>query len=145
MLIKSMLTYYMEAIQPFNVEELSNSSFNIILGKRRSGKTAIAESIINQVSKSKNLGCCFLFSPADAGFPMIPREDRFTSLEPLDNIVENYGRMNCNKVAMKRDQFKIKTLIVLGDMACSLKDKQKAEYLKSWLSMAVTLLMLPSV
>ena len=118
-----MLTYYMEAIKSFNVGELPNSSFNIILGKRRSGKTVVAESIINQMSKSKNLDCCFLFSPTDAGFPMIPREDRFTSLEPLDNIVENYERMNnFNKVAMKRDQFKIKTLIVLDDMACSLKD-----------------------
>tara|TARA_B110000285_G_scaffold176559_1_gene198275 strand:- start:1548 stop:2249 length:702 start_codon:yes stop_codon:yes gene_type:complete len=113
----------MESIQSFDVDELPNSSFNIILGKRRSGKTVVAESIINQLVQARKLDCCFLFSPTDAGFDMIPRADRFSDLTHLHTIVNNYERMNTfNKVAPKRDKFKIRTLIVLDDMACSLKD-----------------------
>ncbi len=113
----------MESIQSFNVEELPNSSFNIILGKRRSGKTVLAESIIKQLREAKKLDAVFLFSPTDAGFDMIPSEDRFKNLDVLHHIVDNYKRMNnFNKAANKKDQFKVKTLIVLDDMACSLKD-----------------------
>jgi len=113
----------MEQIQSFSVEELPNSSFNIILGKRRSGKTVLAESIIKQMRKAKKLDAVFLFSPTDAGFDMIGHTERFKNLDMLHHIVENYGRMNTyNKYANKSDQFKAKTLIVLDDMACSLKD-----------------------
>lgn len=113
----------MEGIQSFNVEELPNSSFNIILGKRRSGKTVLAESIIKQMRKAKKLDAVFLFSPTDAGFDMIGPTERFKNLDMLHHIVENYGRMNTyNKYANKKEKFKINTLIVLDDMACSLKD-----------------------
>lgn len=113
----------MEGIQSFNVEELPNSSFNIILGKRRSGKTVLAESIIKQLRKARKLDAVFLFSPTDAGFDMIEPTERFTTLDKLHHIVENYGRMNSyNKYANKKDKFTAKTLIVLDDMACSLKD-----------------------
>ena len=113
----------MDTVQKLNVDDLPNSSFNIILGKRRSGKTVLAESLIKQMHVLGKIDCVFLFSPTDAGFDMISHDSRFKDLEMLHTIVGNHEKINeYNKIAPKKDQIKARTLIVLDDMACSLKD-----------------------
>ena len=110
-------------IEKLNVDELPNSSFNIILGKRRSGKTILAESIVKQLFELGKVDCAFLFSPTDAGFDMISHENRFPDLEMLHTIVANHEKINdYNKIAPKKQQIKARTMIVLDDLACSLKD-----------------------
>jgi hypothetical protein len=115
----------MENIKHLNIEEIPNSSFNIVLGKRRSGKSYMVEDIAKKMVDSGDIQCVFLFSGTGAGFDFIDRESRFTDAEPLNNIVNNYKRINdYNKVAPKRDQIKARSLVIIDDMAPALKSKQ---------------------
>ncbi len=52
----------------YNVDMLPSSSFNLIVAKRRSGKSVIIEYMIKEMVKQKMLDLVFLFSPTDAGF-----------------------------------------------------------------------------
>ena len=114
----------MNHIQPFNVAELPNSSFNIYVGKRRTGKSTLVEHQIRQMMAAKMLDIAFLFSPTDAGFPMIPKEYRYDTVDELPTIVQNMKLINeYNKVAPKRDKIKARVLIVLDDNAIHLKSK----------------------
>jgi len=109
----------------FNPAELPNSSFNIFLGKRRSGKSVLAEYLLKKMIENKMVNLCYLFSPTNAGFEMIDNDSRFTDIESLHTIVENYKAMNSyNKVAKEKDKFKIKTLIIIDDAAPQLKSKE---------------------
>jgi len=116
----------MENIQNFKVDDIPSSSFNLFLGKRRSGKSVLCEYMISQMVENKMLDQIFLFSPTDAGFNIIPdRESRFTSIEPLFDIIDNYKRMNeYNKIVeRKSDKIKLSTAIIIDDFAVELKSK----------------------
>jgi hypothetical protein len=116
----------MQDIKDFNVEDIPSSSFNLFLGKRRSGKSVLCEYMISQMVDNKMLDQIFLFSPTDAGFNIIPdNESRFKTIEPLFDIIDNYKRMNeYNKIVeKKKDKIKLRTAIILDDFAISLKSK----------------------
>jgi len=111
----------------FNIEDLPNSSFNILLAKRRSGKSYLTEYIIEEMKKNNQLDCCFLFSGTGAGFERICDENcRFNDIEMLDTILKNYQTMNnYNKIQEKQKlKFRIRTAIILDDLAIDLKSKR---------------------
>ena len=111
----------------FNIEDIPNSSFNILLAKRRSGKSFLTEYIIEEMKKKNLIDCCFLFSGTDAGFERICQKHcRFSNIEMLDTILENYKTMNeYNKIQPKEKlKFRIRTAIILDDLAIDLKSKK---------------------
>jgi hypothetical protein len=111
-------------IKKFDVSELPNSSFNLFLGKRRSGKSVLCEYMINEMIKNKMLDLVFLFSKTDAGFDMIDKTCRFSDIEILHKIIGNMRHINeYNKDAKKSKQIKMRTMIVVDDMAVDLKKK----------------------
>ena len=112
-------------IPNFNIEELPSSSMNLFLGKRRSGKSVLCEFMIAEMIEKKLLDMVFLFSPTNAGFKIIKdRECRFETIEPLHDLLDNYKMINdYNKVVCKKDQVKIRTAIIIDDMAVELKSK----------------------
>lgn len=109
----------------YNVDMLPSSSFNLIVAKRRSGKSVIIEYMIKEMVKQKMLDLVFLFSPTDAGFDILDKGSRFKSIEPLMTIIENYKGLNeYNKLQKKnRDKIRLRTAIVIDDFAVELKSK----------------------
>jgi len=115
-----------KTIKNFDVTELPNSSFNIFLGKRRSGKSVLAEYMIKQMIDAKMVNFVFLFSPTNAGFSFIDNSCRFTEIDNLHNILENFKKMcSYNKIQNKKSlKFEYKCVIILDDMAVKLKTKE---------------------
>ena len=108
----------------FDINDLPNSSMNLVISKRRSGKSFLVEHIIEDMKRKNLIDVCILFSGTNAGFERVcnDSECRFTSLDKLVGIVENYRKMNdYNKQAPKSKQFKIKTTIIIDDLAQDLK------------------------
>lgn len=114
----------MDSIKSFNVEDLPNSSFNIFLGKRRSGKSVLAEYLVKQMIDDKKVNMVFLFSKTDAGFETVvqDKESRFTDIDHLQTIVDNYRLFNeYNKIVNKKEKIQLSTVIIIDDMAVDLK------------------------
>ena len=108
----------------FDIIDLPNSSMNLVISKRRSGKSFLVEHLIEDMKRNNMIDVCLLFSGTGAGFERVcsDPECRFTSLDKLVGIVENYRKMNSyNKQAPKSKQFKIKTTIIIDDLAQDLK------------------------
>ncbi len=108
----------------FDINDLPNSSMNLVISKRRAGKSYLVEHIIEDMKKNNMVDVCLLFSGTGAGFERVcsDPECRFDSLDKLVGIVENYKKMNDhNKIAPKNKQFKIKTTIIIDDLAQDLK------------------------
>lgn len=108
----------------FDINDLPNSSMNLVISKRRAGKSYLVEHIIEDMKRKNLIDVCILFSGTNAGFERVcnDQECRFTSLDKLVGIVENYKKMNdYNKQAPKSKQFKIKTTIIIDDLAQDLK------------------------
>jgi len=111
-------------IDSLDINELPRSWYGIMVAKRRSGKTVLTEYLIKELYNARRVNFCFLFSKTDAGFPFIPREDRFNNLDMLYTIVDNYKMMNqYNDCCPKSKQINLNTIIVIDDMAQDLKDK----------------------
>ena len=111
-------------IDSLDINELPKSFYFLVTGRRRSGKTVLTEYLIKELYNAKRVNFCFLFSKTDAGFPFIPREDRFNNLDMLYTIVDNYKMMNeYNDCCPKSKQIKLHTVIIVDDMANNLKDK----------------------
>jgi len=111
----------------FNINDLPNSSFNILLAKRRSGKSYLTEYMIEEMKRNNMIDCCFLFSGTGAGFERVcPPHCRFDNIDELDIILENYKTMNeYNKIQPKEKlKFRIRTAIILDDLAIDLKSKK---------------------
>lgn len=121
-------TDFSETISKLNIEEMPNSSFNVVLGSRRSGKSYLTTYIINKMIELKKINCVFLFSKTLADFEMVNHECRFKELDELHTIVENYKILNeYNRLQPKKKlQFNIKTAIIIDDFAVSLKDKKNS-------------------
>ena len=116
----------MEEIPKFSVSDIPSSSFNIFLGKRRSGKSVLVEYMLKQMIDNKMLDLIFLFSKTNAGFETVVKDKRFrfTSIEHLFEIIDNYRLMNeYNKLVNKTQKIKLRTAIVIDDYAVELKDK----------------------
>lgn len=109
----------------FNVEDLPSSSFNIFLGKRRSGKSVLCEYMIQEMIDNKMLDMVFLFSKTDAGFKIIgDKNNRFDNIEPLHDLIDNYRKINeYNKVVSKRKKIVIRTAVIIDDFSIELKSK----------------------
>ena len=121
------VTKIVDTIENFDVvKDLPNSSFNIFLGKRRSGKSVLCEYMIKQMIDAKMVNFVFLFSPTNAGFEFIDNSCRFTEIDNLHNILENFRKFNSyNKIQTKKSlKFEYKCVIILDDMAVKLKSKE---------------------
>lgn len=111
----------------FNIAQFPSSSFNLLLAKRRSGKSYLTQYIIEEMKNKNMLDCCFLFSGTGAGFERVcDSHCRFSDIEILDTILENYKTMNeYNKLQPKEKlKFRIRTAIILDDLAIDLKSKK---------------------
>lgn len=115
----------METVKEFNIEDIPSSSMNLFLGKRRSGKSVLCEFMIKRMIDAKLLDMVFLFSPTNAGFNIIKDKNcRFETIEKLHDLLENYKMINnYNKIVGKRDKVRIRTAIIIDDMAVELKTK----------------------
>jgi len=116
----------METIKTFDVKDIPNSSYNIFLGKRRSGKSVLAEYLIYQMIKEGLVDMVYLFSPTLAGFKIIKdNRFKFNNIEPLNKLISFYEKANeYNKIAKRKDQIHLKTIVIIDDYACDLKSKK---------------------
>lgn len=114
-----------EDIQNFDFTTLQPSSFLLFLGKRRSGKSVLAEYLIYQMIENKSVDQVFLFSKTNAGFKIVQdHQSRFQNIENLQTIVDNYKTLNdYNKVANKSEKVDLSTIIIIDDFAVDLKSK----------------------
>ena len=117
-----------DSIESLNIEDMPNSSFNVVMGSRRSGKSYLTSFILEKMIALGKINCAFLFSKTLADFDFISHECRFKELDELHTIVENYKVMNeYNRIQPKKKlQFNIKTAIIIDDFAISLKDKKNS-------------------
>lgn len=117
----------MHDIPKFDVNSLPSSSYNIFLGKRRSGKSVLTEYLIKQMIDADMLDLVFIFSPTMAGFNtvVVDNDFRFDTITPLLDIINNYKMMNeYNKLVPKRKKIKLRTAIVIDDFSVELKSKK---------------------
>ena len=113
-----------EDIQYFDVKDIPNSSYSVVLAKRRGGKSTLVGDLVNKLFEAEKIDCCCLFSETDADFPQISKKHRFKDINKLQEIITNYEVMNeYNKIADPPNKFKIKTLIILDDLLLKLKSK----------------------
>lgn len=115
-----------ETIKDFDIsEDHINSSYNIFLGKRRSGKSYLCEYYINELRKNDLCDIVFIFSDTQAGFDTVDNENKFNDISILNNIIDNFKYMNkYNKVVSQKEKIKLKCIIVLDDLAIKLKNKE---------------------
>tara|TARA_R100000988_G_C3993428_1_gene164204 strand:- start:271 stop:966 length:696 start_codon:yes stop_codon:yes gene_type:complete len=114
----------METIEKFKPESIPNSSFTVVLAKRRGGKSTLVSDLVKKLYDKDKLDCVMLFSGTDADFPMIDKQFRFNDIEKLGEIVDRYKIMNeYNKIADPPNKFKIRTMIILDDLLLKLKSK----------------------
>tara|TARA_B100000780_G_C21058447_1_gene425351 strand:+ start:121 stop:936 length:816 start_codon:yes stop_codon:yes gene_type:complete len=114
-----------ESISSYDATTTPTSSFNIFLGKRRSGKSVLCEYFIKQLIENKQLDFVYLLSETSAGFDCIDPQNKFTDITFLQNLIENMKKINTlNKVVSKKDQVKMRIMVVLDDCAIKLKSKE---------------------
>ncbi len=121
-----------ENIKYFNPKDFVNSHFTIVCAKRRGGKSTIISDFINKQFENGDIDCAILFTGTDADFHMIDKNFRFGAdqIDKLDEIVERYEVMNeFNKIADPPNRFKVKTVVILDDLALQYKSKEFAEKL----------------
>ena len=111
----------------FNIEELATSSFNLVISKRRAGKSYLIQDLVKKMAEKKMVDIAFLFSGTNAGFEEVcPPERRFTDLEPLHDILNNYKTFNqYNKQQTdEKKKIRFKACIIIDDLAVKLKSKE---------------------
>ena len=124
----------MENIQYFNPKDFLGSHFTILCAKRRGGKSTLVGDFIDKQFENGDIDIAILFTGTDADFPMIKKQFRYSAeeIDKLDDIVDNYTVMNeFNKIADERDKFKLKTIVILDDLALQYKSKEFAEKLSN--------------
>ena len=114
------------SIRPFTVDDVPPSSFNLIIGKRRSGKSYLCEDLIKKMIHDKMLDVVLLFSGTDAGFEFIDKDCRFIDdVEPLRLLVENMKHLNeYNKIAPKKERIRLRVAVIIDDHAVKLKSAE---------------------
>ena len=114
-----------EGIEAYDSSTTPTSSFNIFLGKRRSGKSVLCEYYIKQLIANKQIDFIYLLSETSAGFDCIDPKNKFTDIDFLLNLIENMKKVNTlNKVVNSKDQVKMRIMVVLDDCAIKLKTKE---------------------
>ena len=116
-----------EDIPKFNVQDIPSSSFNLFLGKRRSGKSVIVEFMIKEMIDNQMLDLVFLFSKTDAGFDTVIKDKkfRFTNIDAMFELISNYRLMNeYNKLVNKNKKIRLRTAIIIDDFSIELKQKK---------------------
>ena len=124
----------MENIQYFNPKDFLGSHFSILCAKRRGGKSTLVGDFIDKQFENGDIDIAILFTGTDADFPQIRKQFRYSAeeIDKLDDIVDNYTVMNeFNKIADERDKFKLKTIVILDDLALQYKSKEFAEKLSN--------------
>ena len=119
-------TYHLDEIKDFRADKLPSSPFLIFLGKRRSGKSVLAEYLSLQLVNETRVDLVFLFSKTDAGFETLVKDKkcRFTDIDNLPIIVDNFKLMNeYNKIAKKSKQIRLSCLCIIDDFAIEMKTK----------------------
>ena len=115
----------MPKIENMKVDDIPNSATIICLAKRRGGKSTIVEYLMNELYEKGKIDQAYLLSGTDAGFECIDKEHRLKDIEEVEEIIENYKLFNeFNKIADKKDKIKIKTMVILDDLALELKSKK---------------------
>jgi hypothetical protein len=67
----------------------------------------------------------FLFSETNAGFDFIKYDFRYKEIGELYNLVDKYKYMNnYNKIVGERNKIKLKTIVIIDDLAVKLKSKE---------------------
>ena len=94
----------MEHITHYDISELPNSSFNVVCASRRSGKTILVEQIIRDMRKQKKIDCCFLFSSTGSGMDFLDDNCKYTDIDKLHTIINNYKKMNEYNKMCKKNQ-----------------------------------------
>lgn len=113
------------SIKDYDANDTQPSSFSIFLGKRRSGKSILAEYYLKELVKNKQIDIAYLLSETMAGFDSIDPKNKFKDIEKLKNLLENFRKMNqYNKVASKSNQIKLNVMVIIDDMAVKLKSKE---------------------
>lgn len=114
------------SIRRFELNDIPPSSFSILLGKRRSGKSYLTEDLIQKMIKNKMLDMVLLFSGTDSGFSFIDKEFRFGGdMDKLNQLVDNLKHITeYNSVAPKKDQIKANIAVIIDDHAVSLKSRE---------------------
>jgi hypothetical protein len=123
-----------EDIKYFNPNDMVSSYFMIVCAKRRGGKSTIIGDFINKQFEAGKIDNAILFTGTDADFHMIKKPFRYSAeeIDKLDDIVDNYNVMNeYNKIADPPNKFKIKTVVILDDLALQYKSKEFAEKLSN--------------
>jgi hypothetical protein len=108
-------------ITEFDPSKLVTSSYNLVLGRRRSGKTYLVENIIKKMKDSGDITDTYLFSGSGAGFDSISKR---YEIETLNRMVTNMRLINeYNKIALDEDKIIFRICIVIDDCGLKLKSR----------------------
>jgi hypothetical protein len=97
-----------------------------VTGSRRTGKTSLTESLLNEMQREKRFDYVFLFSPTLSGFEGIPNNYKYQNLDMLPAIITRQQDLTTyNKKAMAKDRKNCSICLVLDDMIATgdLKNK----------------------
>lgn len=106
------------SLKPFNCCDIPQDAFISVIAPRRSGKSTLVESMIHDFRKRHKVDAVFLFSKTDAGFYQIPKQYRFRTLDPLQDIIDlqiKVKRFN-QKQRKEKDKISSKVIVILDDM-----------------------------
>ena len=109
-----------ENIKEFDINDLPDSFFGMVVAPRRSGKSEKMMSLLERIKKSpKRLDHIFLFSQTNSGYEnQIPQTYRFRDLQHLPYIVNKQAEVKVynKKQTDPKKRVKSRILILLDDM-----------------------------
>ena len=123
---KNITTSQMEMKNQLTASDFPKAFCCSVTGSRRTGKTTITESLLNEMQNNKRFDYVFLFSPTLSGFDSIPNNYKFQDLSILPSLIQRQQELTTwNKTALKRDYKKCSICIILDDMIATgdLKNK----------------------
>ena len=105
-------------IVPMTAKDFPHAFVCSVVGSRRTGKTTLVESLLNEMKALKRFDTYFLFSPTGAGFEGIPENYKYKTLDILPDILkkqQEVTRINLKAIS-KKDHIKSSVCIILDDM-----------------------------
>lgn len=102
------------------VRDLPDSFIVGVIASRRSGKSFMINSMLQQFQKSnRKFTHVFLISSTGAGFEGIPENYRFSDLSALDYIIDNQVKIkNFNEMQKKKENmYASRVAVIIDDMA----------------------------
>ena len=109
-----------ENIKEFDINDLPDSFFGMVVAPRRSGKSEKMMSLLERIKKSpKRFDHIFLFSQTNSGYEnQIPQTYRFRDLQHLPYIVNKQAEVKVynKKQTDPKKRVKSRILILLDDM-----------------------------